>query len=90
MDFLFSTEISVNLFQIMALLVLSTVALLYGMTRIALLINYAFIVYWGYLSNFDRVCEAQVQSMPSFSGVYVFFGFLIILLASFGLLVNHD
>ncbi len=90
MDVLFSTEISVNLFQIMALLVLSTVALLYGMTRIALFINYAFIVYWGYLANFDQVCEAQVQSMPSFSAAYVFFGFLIILLASFGLLVSHD
>lgn len=90
MDFLFSTEISVNLFQIMALLVLSTVALLYGMTRVALFINYVFILYWGYLANFDRVCDAQVQSIPNFSGVYVFFGFLIILLASFGLLVNND
>ena len=90
MDALFSTEISVNLFQIMALLVLSTVALLYGLTRVALFINYAFILYWGYLANFDKVYDTQIQALPSFSGAYVFFGFLIILLASFGLLVNND
>jgi hypothetical protein len=90
MDFLFATEISVNLFQIMALLILSTVTLLYGMTRVALFINYAFILYWGYLANFERVCDPQIQAMPSFSGYYVFFGFMILLLASFGLLVNND
>lgn len=90
MDVLLSTEITINLFQITALLVLSTVALLYGMTRIALFINYAFVLYWGYLANFDNLGEAQLQSVSNLPGYYIFFGFLIILLASFALLVNHE
>ena len=90
MDVLFSTEISISLFQIMALLVLSTMALLYGMTRIALFINYVFILYWGYLANFDKIYDSQFQNVSGLSGYYVFFGFLIILLATVALLVNND
>jgi len=90
MDVLLSTEISISLFQIMALLVLSTVALLYGMTRIALFINYVFILYWGYLSNFDKFYDAQFQSINGSSGFYVMFGILIVLLATLALLVRQD
>lgn len=90
MDILLSTEISVSLFQVVALLVLSTVALLYGMTRIALFINYIFVMYWAYLANMDKIYDAQFRSLSGMSNYYVMFGILIGLLASAALLVGQD
>jgi cell division protein FtsX len=90
MDIIYSTNISVSLFQIMALLTLTTVALLYGMARVALFINYVFILYWGYLSNFDKFYDSQFHSVNAYSGYYVIFGIVIILLATAALLVRAE
>jgi len=45
MEIFFTSELSVPLFQIIFLMLISTVALLFGKVRIALLINYVFTFY---------------------------------------------
>ncbi len=87
MDFFYALDISVPLSQIAVLLLLSTLALLYGRAKLALLINYVFTVYWGYFLNRDFMSNsAGVTEM--FSLIYFGFGIGIILLAMLGFLVQ--
>ena len=53
MEFFQTTQLAVPLIQIMLLLALSTVTLLIGKVRLALLMNYLFAFYWGYVFNAD-------------------------------------
>jgi hypothetical protein len=41
--------------QIILLLTLSTLSLVFGRLRLALLINYCFTIYWGYVPNFNSI-----------------------------------
>lgn len=90
MDILLSTEITINLYQVSALLVLTTVAALYGMTRVALFINYGFVMYWGYVANIDKFYNSHFQAPTGYSNCFMIFGVVIVLLASFALLVKQD
>lgn len=80
MDFLYSTQLTVPVIQIVALLFLSTVSLLFGKIKLALLINYLFTLYWGYFLNRDLVLEA-VEGIPHFTFIYFGTGLLVALIA---------
>ncbi|MBW1989556.1 MAG: hypothetical protein JRI97_08425 [Deltaproteobacteria bacterium] len=83
MDFLYSTEVAVPLYQIGILLSLSTVALLFRRVKLALLVNYLFTVYWGYVVKRDSLfIHAQNPEMEGFYILaYMAFGILVVLLA---------
>lgn len=85
-DIFYSTELAVPLFQIILLLFFTTIALLFGKTKIALLINYIFTFYWGYLFNKDRLLGTFKDKSASYVFLYVYFGFaiVIVLLALIG------
>ncbi|MBW1769650.1 MAG: hypothetical protein JRJ17_00525, partial [Deltaproteobacteria bacterium] len=51
MEFFMLAELTVPLFHIALLLALSTLALLLGRVKLALLVNYLFALYWGYIFN---------------------------------------
>jgi hypothetical protein len=53
MEILSMTEISIPITQMILLLLLSTGALFFGKLKLALLINYLFTLYWGYVINRD-------------------------------------
>jgi hypothetical protein len=53
MESIFSSEITIPLFEVILLLILSTIAFLFGRLKLAILINYCFTVYWGYILNFN-------------------------------------
>ena len=89
MDFFYSTELAIPISQMILLLFSSTLALLFGRVRLALMINYLFTLYWGYLYQKDVLFEASLQSVIY---LYVYFGFgiFIALIAIVGFLRSGD
>lgn len=80
MEFLTETELTIPLIQIVLLLGLSTLAMLFGKTKLALLVNYLFTLYWGYFLNRDLMLETFEQA-EHFAYVYFGVGVVIALLA---------
>ena len=86
MEFFHSTELSVPVIQIIFLLILSTLALLFGRTKLALLINFVFTIYWGYFLNLDRVTDSGIHGVDIYAGIYFGIGLLVVILAIVGFL----
>jgi len=68
---------------------LSTVALLVGRLRMALFINYCFMLYWGYVFNFDLFVAQGVNKLTGYTVLYFSIGAVIVLLASVGLITHR-
>jgi hypothetical protein len=85
MELFYSTQVSIPITQIVLLLSISTLALLFGRLKLALLVNYLFTLYWGYLSNQGIMTESQPYIF-----VYFGFGFTVIILAMIGFLTASD
>jgi hypothetical protein len=90
MEALISTQLSVPLFHILALLSLTTLILIFGYTRMALLLNYGFLIYWSYLSNVILFTEKGELQLNRITLLYIAFGFVILLLATMGLIHNRE
>ncbi len=84
METLYATELSIPLYQVCLLLVLSTLVLFVGKVKLALLINYTFVLYWGYWLSREKLGASTVYEMDSFTFGYFGFGLLIIILALIG------
>ena len=68
----------------MLLLAVMTTALLFGRIKLALLMNYAFTLFWGYVHNgglFD-----SIEKLTMFTTIYFVFGLAIVVLAAIGFL----
>lgn len=90
MDIFFNTELSVPLFQIISLLMFSTVALLFGKVRLALLINYIFTFYWAYVFNRSSFMDMGLQKFNYYTLTYFLFGVCIFLFAMVGFLFQKN
>jgi hypothetical protein len=90
MEPLMSTQLSVPLSHIFALLSFTTLVLIFGYTRIALLLNYGFLIYWSYLSNVIIFTEKGELQLNSITLLYIVFGVAILLLATMGLIQNRE
>ena len=89
MEFLYSTELSIPVIQIVLLLILSTLALLFGRTKLALLINYVFTMYWGYFLSVDQFSDSSIEGVGTYAMVYFGIGLVIVILALIGFL-RHE
>ena len=85
-----NTDLTIPINQIILLLLLSTMALLFGKIKIALIINYIFTLAWGYVFNRDRLLVSVFESPEIFTILYFLFGISVILLASFAFLFHRD
>ena len=90
MEFYYTAKLSIPLIQILLLLFLSTVALLYGKKRLALLVNYAFVLYWGYLHNRAYLQGFSLDKVDFVSISYIGFGLVIVALIIIGFLSPSD
>ena len=86
MEFFSTAEIFIPVYQLILLLLVSTLTLLFGRTKLALIINYLFTLYWGFVFNRDlllpySVVNGQVQgwkSVPAKSAALLpFFRYLV-------------
>jgi hypothetical protein len=89
MDFFCSTELAVPVPQIMVLLILTTTSLLFGRTRLALMVTYVFTLYWGYFFNRD-VFYNYGQGVEHFLFIYFAFGFSVAIMAMVGFAFSHN
>jgi len=89
MDIFLSTQVSIPIMQIALLLGLSTLALIFGRIKLALLINYCFTLYWGYVSNLSAFSEASLK-LDTFSFIYLGFGLAIVMVALVGFFYYRD
>ena len=84
-DLFYSAETMIPVWQILLLLLLSTLALLNGRTKLALLINYMFTLYWGYFANQSQIF-ANMDNPDQFISIYFGIGVVIAVLAAVGFL----
>jgi len=90
MEVIYQTELTIPLLQVAMLLILVTFALLFGRVKLALLINYLFTFYWGYVFNGQRLLATQFQDMNRFVILYFAFGFAIAIFALIGFLAQSE
>ena len=90
MDSLLTNQMMVPLYQIMLLLVIVTIALLFGYLRLGLIFVYAFVFYWGNIFNLQSTFNNGEPEISTFSFMFVGFGLIIIFLAMIGFLLNRE
>ena len=80
MELIMSTKISIPFMQISLLLIVSTLFLLFGKVKLALITNYLFSFYWGFGANFGKAGLLSPDILPWFSFSYLLFGLIIVIL----------
>jgi len=84
-----SMELNITVYQLMALLISSTLALLFGRIKLALLINYVFTIYWGYFFNRDLVLS-YLDNQYYFSIAYFGLGIVVAILSMIAFIFQHE
>ena len=89
LEFFTDTEIIIPITQIILFLSISTLALLFGKAQLALMTNYLFALYWGYLCNLELYTELFERAEYI---VYIYFGFgiAVALMAAWGFLSHPN
>jgi hypothetical protein len=90
MEFFMLAELTVPLLHIALLLVLNTLALLLGRVKLALLVNYLFALYWGYIFNRELLVGSDLEKLDHFTMLYFGLGAVIVVLALAGFLTHRD
>ncbi len=89
MEFFYSAELTIPLIQIVLLMTLSTLALLFGRVKLALLTNYLFALYWGYFLNRDIVSDLSTNNGEYFMFIYFGLGIAVTVLAIIGFIFGR-
>ena len=88
MDILYTTELSIPMYQVGLLMVLTTLGLLFSRIKLALLINFLFVLYWGYWLNRENVIGSGIPEIDAFTIGYFGFGFLIVIFVVIGFMLE--
>ena len=86
MEALSSTSTTIPIMQIVLLILFSTLALLFGRQKLALLINYLFVFYWGFGVNSQNQAMLSPDISVWFTSSYIIFGCMFIVFCLIGLL----
>ena len=89
-ELLTATQLSIPLLQVACLLTLTTLSLVFGRIKLALLISYCFTLYWGYFLNLDNVTGAGPLMFDSFTFAYFGFGLAVISMAFVGFITQSE
>ncbi len=88
MEFSLNAQLAVPVSQMALLLAISTTALLFRKIKLALITNYLFTLYWGYVFNKDLF--GSIENLEKFTLIYFGFGLAVIVLVSIALLAPTD
>ncbi len=89
-EYFYSMDMTVPASQIMILLLATTLILLFGKVRLALLTNYLFAFYWGYFLNSELFADQLDNGDSIFLVVYFVFGAAVAIMAGIGFLSHAD
>ena len=90
MEFIKTTELTIPVYQMALLLMISTGALLFGRVKLALLVNYLFTMSWGYGLTLSYLAEHGYQNVGPFTLLYFGFGLVVAALAIVGFLAHTN
>jgi hypothetical protein len=71
-------ELTIPAYQMAMLLILTTLSLLFGKIRLALIITYLFTLYWGYVLNQKLLAGSVLKDFNQFFYFSMYFGFGIV------------
>jgi len=89
LEFFTDTEIIIPITQIILFLSISTLILLFGRAKLALVTNYLFVLYWGYLCNLELYTE-HFENAEYIVYIYFAFGIAIALMAVVGFMSSPE
>jgi hypothetical protein len=89
MNSFLATQLQIPISQVLLLLTLSTLALVIGRLKFALLIHYCFTAYWVYVVPIDLSDHDKIFSLASVTLVNYGFGLVIVLLALVCIFTNE-
>ena len=88
MEVLYTTELTIPMYQVGLLMVLTTLGLLFSRIKLALLINFLFALYWGYWLNRENVIGTGIPEIDAFTIGYFGFGFLMVIFVVIGFMLE--
>lgn len=90
METIMSTIVEVPMSHIAVVLMVSTVALLFGRIKLALFINYCFIVYSGHLWDFALFSDVSDTKLNTPAFVFMGFWIMAVFLAAISLAFHKE
>lgn len=90
LDYLLNANLSIPMIQLILLMLMSTISLLFGKLKLALLVNYLFTMHWAYVSNRENLIELGFENFQLVSIIYFIFGLGIVLVAAFAFLFQKN
>ena len=90
LEAVYSTQLAIPMYQIGLLLLISTLALLFGRIKVALINNYLFALYWGYFLNRELLVGNDLEKVNYFTAAYFGFGVIIAIFAVVGFMTHGD
>ena len=90
LDFLLNANLSIPMVQLILLMLMSTISLLFGKLKLALLVNYVFTLHWAYVANRENLIEMGFENFQLVSIIYFIFGLGIVLVAAFAFMFQKN
>lgn len=90
LDFMLNANLSIPMIQLVLLMLMSTISLLFGKLKLALIINYLFTLHWAYISNRENLMAMGFENFQLVSILYFIFGLGIVLVASFAFMFQKN
>lgn len=87
---MWTTSVSIPIFQIMLALTVGTLALVLRKIKLSLVVFYCGLLYWGYFLNPSLKSTDGTFQMDAFSLFFMGFGVAIVFLVLIGLLSQQD
>ena len=90
LDHFLNISITIPIIQLILLMLISTISLLFGRLKLALIVNYLFTLNWAYIANRDKLMDISVENFELYSLMYFIFGLGIVLTASFAFMFQKS
>ena len=90
LEFITDTYLSIPMIQIILLMLISTISLLFGKLKLALIINYLFTLHWAYISNRDSLMTMDPEHFGLIPTIYFVFGIGVVLVVAFAFMFQKS
>ena len=90
LDFILNATLSIPMTQLILLMLMSTISLLFGKLKLALIINYLFLLHWAYILNRNNLMDMGFENFQLISIIYFIFGLGIVLVAAFAFMFQKN
>ena len=90
LEYFLNTTLTIPIIQLVLLMLISTISLLFGRMKLALIVNYLFTLHWAYIANRDKLMDMSSANFELFSMIYFIFGLGIVLVAAFAFMFQKS